>query len=494
MSKRHVIALPLAATLLGATVEAGTPATGAWFSPASPGQGLVVEALPGDSAVMFWHGFDASGKAALAYVDGAVDAGRISGQAYLVYGPRFAEFDPADLRFVDAGPVALQITGCGIGEFSAEARNDPGNQLPTAPDGQIQWLATPAGLACTGIPSVTGPLQRMSGTWAHPQLAGQGISVQFLDADNAMVFWHTFDDRGRPRLLLLEAQRDGDQLRGTVYQGGEGAAPGFSAQGATGIRWGEAQIEFVDCYRASLSYQPRQTVASADRSPGTLPLLRLTIPEGVACSDSSALPEGFGRRFEGSLRTGSRTLAADAVLTASDELIIAIAGSGTYRGTLSAGETPQLVLDGYARSSSLRLTASSGELDALLEDEQGDMLGRLRRRRVEDHIEPRSLDGWAGQFGALTLTADGRVAAQERARGILGLDTDLFEGSISLNADGLTFDVDLSVTRIGALGEDRVRYFGAGWFSNDGPRGELRLHQRLRSVDGRQTLNLVWSQ
>ena len=101
----------------------------------------------------------------------------------------------------------------------------------------------------------------ITGAWYNPAQSGHGLTVQILDPERALVFWHAFDPDGNPLTLYI----------GTAYaprgmQFGE-----FDPRALEFPVWGSITLSFDTCSRARLEWQPQQ----AGFSPGQLELERL---------------------------------------------------------------------------------------------------------------------------------------------------------------------------------------------------------------------------
>lgn len=119
----------------------------------------------------------------------------------------------------------------------------------------------------------------LDGSWYNPAQSGHGLTLERIDHDSALLFWHVFDPHGNPLTLYVETRVEGDRLVG------EALAPGgmrFDRPDGTLQLpfWGTIAIRFSDCTHATLSYD--SPLAGYGR--GEMPLVRLLPPKDADCS------------------------------------------------------------------------------------------------------------------------------------------------------------------------------------------------------------------
>lgn len=71
----------------------------------------------------------------------------------------------------------------------------------------VAWLA---GSAQAGLPL------GFEGSWYNPPQSRNGLTIEQIDAERALMYWHVFDPEGRPLTLYFEAALEGDRLVGTA--------------------------------------------------------------------------------------------------------------------------------------------------------------------------------------------------------------------------------------------------------------------------------------
>lgn len=267
-----------------------------WLDPAIEAQGWVVELLPGgDRLLAYWYGFDDDGELRWLYGTGE----RVSAPPPWFIGDYFhieslysasggvfgPDFNPDDVVFESAGSATLGFTSCDTGLAELDVAGLPAEQ-------NLQRLTRTMSLSCNegglnGIPGLPiQPRAGLSGTWFDPAHRGEGITLQWLQRDEAVLYWYTYDDQGNPywvqglgtwqegrvefpRLVSLEVDMAGDTPEPRL------------------IEWGELTLE-MDCSSATMSYDsPLQGFGS-----GTQDLQRLTSLHRLPCpADSPSLVE-----------------------------------------------------------------------------------------------------------------------------------------------------------------------------------------------------------
>lgn len=154
-------------------------------------------------------------------------------------------------------------------------------------------------LAAAAAPSAQAALPNaLEGSWYSPLQSGHGLTLERIDADSALLFWHVFDPDGRPLTLYIEAAVEGDHLIGEAYAPVGMRFGSFDPAQFLLPRWGSIRIDFADCGHATLRYDS----ALPDYGRGELPLVRLLPLRDADCSlaDPAGLASfaGFGVRGE----------------------------------------------------------------------------------------------------------------------------------------------------------------------------------------------------
>jgi hypothetical protein len=271
--------------------------SGAWFDPATDGEGAIIEYLDEHHAVIAWYSYPATGEAGdqtWLIGLGRVTADGIHANEMRQYsGARFgAAFDPKAVDGRIWGEMTFWSEGCATGG------NAPGMDRarlryrgPAAygsGERQLQRL-THLGSRPTCQPNINPPApaaSRHSGSWYRgPAAPGEGLQFQVDSQGNAVLIWYTFSPDGRPAWLIGTAAAPAagqpwvfqmKRPRGTRF------GAGFNPAAVQRPVWGELRLNFTGCRSATLAWTP----VEAGWPAGSMPLVRLTTPPGAAaCTD-----------------------------------------------------------------------------------------------------------------------------------------------------------------------------------------------------------------
>lgn len=255
------------------TINAGH--AGAWYDPATSGQGLMIDVIPEDQFVFLaWFTFAEQGEPHWFTAQGNYAGGSANLTVYETLGGRFNVPWPSSTAPV--GELSLSFADCGHGQV-AYALDHWGKQgdfsIERLIPGSGDRCVAPAGNAARSVDINPG----VDGAWHDPLISGQGV---FLDVHSdpqqgGFVFlaWLTYGDDTASGQRWLTAQ-------GSI----DGATATLDAYETTGgllddtrpvqTRWlGPMTLEFSDCNNASLSYTLFGTGEDAT------PLTRL-LPQG----------------------------------------------------------------------------------------------------------------------------------------------------------------------------------------------------------------------
>ena len=151
--------------------------------------------------------------------------------------------------------------------------------------------------------ALAAPPRDVDGSWYSPVQSGHGLTIERIDADHALVFWHVFDPEGQPLTLYIETSIDGNILAGEAYAPGGMRFGSFDPAEFVLPQWGTIQIEFTDCQNATLHYDG----ALPGYGSGDINLIRLLpLPQTDCALDRPADATSFAGarvagRLEGSL-------------------------------------------------------------------------------------------------------------------------------------------------------------------------------------------------
>ncbi len=143
----------------------------------------------------------------------------------------------------------------------------------------LQRLTRVSGAECQ-TQAVAKGTNGLSGSWYNPQHDGEGLIVQVLSPNQALVYWFTYDDSGNQVWVFgLGQLQDGrisvDQAQ-ISYGGGFG--PDFDPASVQLSDWGQFELN-LECAAGSVDYQSNLPAFGS----GRLDLIRLTTLAGFSC-------------------------------------------------------------------------------------------------------------------------------------------------------------------------------------------------------------------
>jgi hypothetical protein len=249
--------------------------TGQWFDPARNGEGIALEVLPANKALVYFFTYPEAGAPGqqtwLTAVGDIIDGG--------------IEFADVQLPSLDAngqlhgthwGRIGLTFTDCNNGAMRWDG--PPGWGSLEVPLTRLTLLE---GFDC-GVPrEIPIAAVDVSGAWFDPAHYGSGFTFEQLDAATIASIWFGFDAQREPIWMtgVLHRGVDVPTFIGTFAQGlgpqfGAGYDPAAFHFGAEGTLNAAFQ-----CTSASTDFIPTQGEALI---PPTLALQRITTPLGVA--------------------------------------------------------------------------------------------------------------------------------------------------------------------------------------------------------------------
>jgi hypothetical protein len=349
--------------------------SGSWYNPKQSGHGHSVDQISAETTLMHWFTYDFAGNPMPLYAEGKRSGNAFVGTAYAPYGPRFGDFDPAELIFESWGTLSFAPTTCGAATLSWNSNAVDGSQTFGTGQTPMQALAP---LSCSPhAPQIPAKLAGLSGIWYHTQLQGAGLNVQVLNDRSALIYWYTYDQHGQPKPLYIEAAIDGQRLDGKAYAPRGMRFGEFSRSTLQVEDFGNVSLEFHDCDSATLKYD-------TPLGKGELPISRLTKPFEPSCQLADATPAGLGPRYSGAmaLLNGEPAGAVSMLVNSRDELLVSIVMSGQYRGAfhyengqrmLHLGRTGDWPLATFGRQlkGPVHYDAQADRLTATLVDEHG---------------------------------------------------------------------------------------------------------------------------
>lgn len=182
-----------------------------WYNPDRSGEGLVLEILDEDSAVIYWFTYDEAGSQRWLLDVGSID-GRdiVFPELKVTQGGQFgSSFDPADVETTVVGEAVLSFSDCDSAEWSYSAFDESETLDMTR---LTQTMAS----GCQPINGVPGwPVKDYageSGSWYDPAHSGDGYTLQWMSRDEAVLIWFTYDENGNQYWITGVGQREGDQI------------------------------------------------------------------------------------------------------------------------------------------------------------------------------------------------------------------------------------------------------------------------------------------
>jgi hypothetical protein len=289
--RRGLGGLVLTAALLGifrvsavSAVTVGSGFSAMWFDPARNGEGLQLEILDSDRALVEWYTFDEHGAQRWLQGVGQIvheDTGDSIHfpQLYMTHGGRFGpDFNPGDVQTQIVGSATLSFSDCGAGTFHYAAF-DQSQTLP------IVRLTQTMGAGCTPINGVPGqPVMAyagQSGSWFDVAHSGEGFALQWMSRNQAIVTWYTYDTTGNQIWLLgLGDERDdGSIVFDQLYRAhGPHFGTTFDPASFQADQWGSLTLQ-LDCNGGTAHY----TSSDGAFGSGDLSLTRLTQLKRPGC-------------------------------------------------------------------------------------------------------------------------------------------------------------------------------------------------------------------
>lgn len=246
--------------------------TGAWFDPAHNGEGFLVEVLDERSAVVYWFTYDTDGAQRWFIGEGVVQGDRIEFEELLAgSGASFgAGFNPDDVVLEAVGTMSLQWSDCNTADASYTIDGSPGSQ-------SLIRLTSLAGRECGSSEPAGFP---QTGSWFDLTHSGEGLILEVLPGNEALVFWFSYDDGGRPAWFYGVGQLDDYTIlvEEMLHTRGGRFGPDFNPGEIVYETWGSTLIE-LDCNYGKLDY-----ISGLDSfGVGKQTLFRLTNPGNIAC-------------------------------------------------------------------------------------------------------------------------------------------------------------------------------------------------------------------
>lgn len=280
--RRVLCALALIVPVLPALAEEFSVTSGLsahWYSPERSGEGLVLEILSEEAALLYWFTYDEGGNQRW-----LIDVGEISDseivfpELTVTRGGRFGpDFDPDDVEYQVVGEAVLSFSDCDHGEFSYSAFG----QSETIP---MVRLSQTMAAGCQPVHGVPGQPVReyagQSGSWYDSTHSGEGYTLQWMSRDEAILIWFSYDAEGSQYWMIGTGTYDDGKIEFPVLHSTLGGRFGgeFKPEDVEFIDWGSLTLE-LDCQGGGALFDSTLPEFGA----GSLELDRLTYLARPAC-------------------------------------------------------------------------------------------------------------------------------------------------------------------------------------------------------------------
>lgn len=268
---------PSAALSAEFAVESGLSAH--WYSPERSGEGLVLEVLDEEYALVYWFTYDEVGHQRWLFDVGTISDNEIVFPELTVsrggkFGP---DFDPDEVQFEVAGEAVLSFSSCNDAEFSYSAFG----QAQTIP---MTRLSQTMAAGCQPINGVPGQPVReyagQSGSWYDPSHAGEGYTLHWLSHDQALLMWFSYDADGNQYWMTGMGDYEDGRIEFPELFATHGARFGeaFESGDVEFDDWGSLTLD-LECLSGSAVFESRLPEFGA----GEFDLSRLTMMARPDC-------------------------------------------------------------------------------------------------------------------------------------------------------------------------------------------------------------------
>ncbi|MEM9533764.1 MAG: M14 family zinc carboxypeptidase [Pseudomonadota bacterium] len=228
----------------------------AWFDITHDGEGLLIELLADDRAVVYWFTYDREGRQRWFISTGEIRGNMLHFPELLVaeggvFGPAF---DAAAVNLTDAGSATVIWSDCNTATLRHDVDRRTQRQAMTR-------LTTLAGLDCSGSAAKSastavskGTAAAISGSWFDPQRSGEGFVVEALADDRAIAYWFTYDGEGNQAWIVADGILNGTTFTAAEALISSGGIFGDDFDPATVelTTWGSITLDF-DCAAGELA-------------------------------------------------------------------------------------------------------------------------------------------------------------------------------------------------------------------------------------------------
>jgi len=266
--------------------DIGAAQSGPFFDSGRDGEGIFVEMLGGDLALVYVFTYtpDGSGQAWILGVGNVVGNSIVVDDIQITGGGIFGEdFDPDDVIRESWGGFSVSFPDCAgdkPGVMSFTGNETLGYESLITRASRIAAI-----LGCPGqkqaFVNKTGIDSSYSGSWFDPGHDGEGFILEVLNATTVVVQWFTYDEEGNQFWIQGIGTIDGKTItvKEAFYTRGTSWGSGFDPDDVERVDWGTIVISFDGCDSATASYES----LLAEFGSGTQNLQRITTLAGLSC-------------------------------------------------------------------------------------------------------------------------------------------------------------------------------------------------------------------
>ena len=257
-------------------------ASGAWYDPSHDGEGLILEVLDDGRVIAYWFTYpdplmplevaDRSQRWLIGFgeiIDDSIVFDSLFETSGGVFGP---EFDPDLISLVDMGRASLAFHDCHSGRFNYTYRGVGGTL-------SVERLTQLAGTHCNG-PTTKAPRSDFSGSWFDPSHNYEGITLEILRDNLALVYWFTYDVHGTQRWLYGVGTHAGQDVHfdELFVTAGPAFGHGFNPEKFTATGVGSLDLR-LSCRTGDMQFR----FTHPDFVSGSLNLEKLSYIKGLGC-------------------------------------------------------------------------------------------------------------------------------------------------------------------------------------------------------------------
>ncbi|MGV6850804.1 MAG: M14 family metallopeptidase [bacterium] len=254
--------------------------TASWADPTHSGEGLVVEVLEDQQALVYWFTYDAEGQQRWFFGVGDYKGNRLYiPELQQVEGTQFGPgFRSEDINAHAVGEMELVVTSCETALFSWQIDALDGYQ-------HMQKITDSLGLGCdqTDQPDQLQSKAFITGSWYDPAHSGEGITVSMLNETQMLLYWFTFSTDGKPLWLFGIGTMQDEVVQFDDILTTQGGVFGntFNPDTVQSSSWGSITLN-LNCAAVQLSYSS----VVEGYGEGQLNMEQFTNPAGsFYCSD-----------------------------------------------------------------------------------------------------------------------------------------------------------------------------------------------------------------